>query len=150
MPFVVIGLLVVAGAGAAAYFLRSGESAAGEPTGATLRAPDPVSAPTTAAQTTSAVESPSDVTVEASSAELPDRFASSSAATTTPIGRNTVEDPFLDMAAIPGNDVSRGYAVDDLSPVNTGTPFVDDVELPADVAFAPASYSGGLRDELLK
>jgi hypothetical protein len=154
MPFVLLGVIVLGAAASIALFFKSREDAppgAGPALGATTRAPDPPSSTTTDTQTVSAVDPPSStVAVDPMANELPDRFNSSPAATYRPIGSRIPEDPFLSMAPIPGVDTALGYAIEDMVRPITSSPYVDDIEYPADVAFAPGSFAGGLVDEALK
>lgn len=155
MPFVLIGLAVLGAAGVVALLVQSSEAKAGRPGGPELGATergagDPAATTTADFQTTSAAE-PTDSTFEAKANELPDRFLASPAATVAPIGYNRPEDPFIEMDAIPAASRALGYAVDDFAaPAFTSSPFMDDIELPADVAFAPGNFAGGLVDPLLK
>lgn len=149
MPFVLIGLGILGAAGVVAILIkRSDAIAATTPIGATERGADPPSSPTTAFQTTSAAEPPSNTVAEARSDELPDRWKSSSAATPRPIGTNEPEDPFLGMSAPDPRDRNLGYAIDDLTQVSTASPFEDDIVKQTDVANAPAAF--GLVSGLLR
>jgi hypothetical protein len=154
MPFVFAGFAFLIGAGVVALVLQHKDNAApgaGPRLGATPREPDPPSAPTTNYQTTSSAEGPSSSLVDERAAELPDRWASSGSATSTPIGVRIPEDPFPNTSTAPGGNVAHGYAVDDLTPA---PPIIlwekDDIEEPADLAFAPAAYAGGRVAGLLK
>jgi hypothetical protein len=156
MPFVLLGVIVLGAAASIALFFKSREDdaapGAGPALGATTRAPDPPApaGPITDFQTVSSAEAPSNTVFDDRANELPDKFNSSGAATFAPIGVNIPEDPFLGMASIPGADRALGYAVDDMTPQNTGSMFVDDIEYRADTAFAPGSFAGGLVPESLK
>ena len=147
MPFLLVGLAVLLAAGGVALVLQRSadkEPGAGPELGATKRAPDPPAAPVTTFNTVSASELPSDTIYDDRVNENPDKFASSGAATTRPIGVNVPEDPFLAMDAIPGVDRPLGYSVDDMGAKDTASPFEDDITRPADLAFAPAVSSGGV------
>lgn len=152
MPFVLVGVVVLLAAGGVALYMQRSDSkpGAGPAPGTTTRQPDPPSAPTTGFQTTSSAELPSSTVVDDRANENPDKWNSSNAATAAPVGANTPEDPFIMMAAIPAGDVALGYAVDDLSDVSHASPFEDDIERRADLAYAPASFQGGLTTESLK
>jgi hypothetical protein len=151
MPFVLLGVIVLGAAASIALFLRDHDNAApgaGPQLGATTRAPDPPSSVVTDNQTTSAVDPPSSTVYEDRVNESPDKFNSSGAATSAPIGMNVPEDPFLAMAPLPGADRALGYAVDDMSPLAAPALYVDDIEYRADQAFAPGSFAGTLPDAL--
>jgi hypothetical protein len=146
MPFLLVGIAVLLAAGGVALYVQRADKGpgAGPELGATKRAPDPPAAPVTTFQTVSAAEMPSSTVFDDRANENPDKFMSSGAATTRPIGVNVPEDPFLAMDEIPGVDRPLGYAVDDMGTKDTASPFEDDIERPADLAFAPAVSSGGI------
>jgi hypothetical protein len=156
MPFVLVGLALLAGVGITAILVQragtTGTPGAGPALGATQqKTADPPGAPTTSFQSTSPAEPPDPaVALDPKVNENPDRWMKSPAATTTPIGINQPEDPFIGMDAPDLGDRNLGYAIDDLTQQSDVSMFEDDIERPADLAYAPAAFNLGRVAPLLR